>query len=50
MIAAAQSSSPPRHLVLGAFGFDAVTKRMGQRLDEVCSQRELTLSADLPSG
>jgi NAD(P)-dependent dehydrogenase (short-subunit alcohol dehydrogenase family) len=50
MIAAAQSSSPPRHLVLGAFGFDAVTMRMQQRLEEVRSQRELTLSADFSAG
>lgn len=50
MIAAAQSSSPPRHLVLGAFGFDAVTTRMQQRLDEVRSQREATLSADFSTG
>ena len=50
MIAAAQSSNPPRHLVLGAFGFDAVTTRMQQRLDEVRSQRELTLSADFSAG
>lgn len=49
MIAAAQSSHPPRHLVLGAFGFDAVTARMEQRLEEVRSQRELTLSADFSS-
>jgi NAD(P)-dependent dehydrogenase (short-subunit alcohol dehydrogenase family) len=50
MIAAAQSSSAPRHLVLGAFGFDAVTMRMQQRLEEVRSQRELTLSADFSAG
>jgi NAD(P)-dependent dehydrogenase (short-subunit alcohol dehydrogenase family) len=50
MIAAAQSSSPPRHLVLGAFGFDAVTRRIEQRLEEVRSQRALTLSADFSAG
>ncbi|QEX24672.1 short-chain dehydrogenase/reductase [Hypericibacter adhaerens] len=41
--------NPPRHLVLGAFGVDAVTKTLRERLAEVEAWRELGLSADFPA-
>lgn len=49
MIAVAQNPNPPRHLVLGAWGFDAAVERMQQRVDEIRSQRELSVSADFPA-
>jgi NAD(P)-dependent dehydrogenase (short-subunit alcohol dehydrogenase family) len=49
MIALTEKPNPPRHLVLGAFGFRAVTARMQARLDEIVSQREISLSADFPA-
>jgi NAD(P)-dependent dehydrogenase (short-subunit alcohol dehydrogenase family) len=48
MIAITQQSAPPRHLVLGEFGFNAVVDRMQKRLEEVRDNRELSLSADFP--
>lgn len=41
---------PPRHLVLGKFGFDAVTNRLRERLDEITGLRETALAADYPEG
>lgn len=49
-VVTARDKARVEYLVRGAFGFDAVTKRMEQRLDEVRSQRELTLSADFSAG
>jgi NAD(P)-dependent dehydrogenase (short-subunit alcohol dehydrogenase family) len=40
--------SPPRHLVLGAFGFGAVTQALKTRLEEIESQRDIALGADFP--
>jgi NAD(P)-dependent dehydrogenase (short-subunit alcohol dehydrogenase family) len=48
MIAVTQNPNSPRHLVLGRWGFDIVVERLEQRVNEVCSQRELSLSADFP--
>lgn len=42
------SDQPPRHLVLGAFGFDAVTAKLKERLAEVESWKETTLGTDFP--
>jgi NAD(P)-dependent dehydrogenase (short-subunit alcohol dehydrogenase family) len=49
MIAITQTPNPPRHLVLGAWGFDVVVQGLQRRLDEVNSQRSLSLSADYPA-
>lgn len=49
MIAAVESDSPPRHLVLGKFGFDAVTARLRERLAEIESLRDAALGADFPA-
>ncbi|SHO65650.1 Short-chain dehydrogenase [Pseudoxanthobacter soli DSM 19599] len=38
----------PRHLVLGAFGVNAVTTKLRERLAEIESLRELGISTDFP--
>ncbi len=48
MIALTQKPNPPRHLVLGAFGYNAVTESLRHRLEEIESQRETSLAADFP--
>lgn len=48
MMAVVEMAKPPRHLVLGAIGFENVTKRMQARLDEIVSQRDTSLAADFP--
>ena len=40
----------PRHIVLGAWGFEAATQAMKARLDEIASQKVLSLSTDFPAG
>lgn len=49
MIALAENARPPRHMVLGAFGMDAVTKRLRERLDEIEGQRAASLATDFPT-
>ncbi|MDP4004339.1 oxidoreductase [Methylobacterium sp. NEAU K] len=49
MIRVTESESPPRHLVLGAWGFEAVTGRLKQRLTEIEAWRETSLGADYPA-
>jgi len=48
MIRITESENPPRHLVLGAFGIDAVTNTLKATLAEVEAWRETGLSADFP--
>jgi NAD(P)-dependent dehydrogenase (short-subunit alcohol dehydrogenase family) len=48
MIAITQQDDPPRHLVLGKFGYNAVTERMRARLEEIERYRETSLGADFP--
>lgn len=48
IIAVAESSEPPRHLVLGALAFNAVVDRMEKRLEEIRKHKKLSLSADYP--
>ena len=50
MIRLTETENPPRHLVLGAFGFEAVTDRLRRRLAEIEASREISLGADYPSG
>jgi NAD(P)-dependent dehydrogenase (short-subunit alcohol dehydrogenase family) len=49
MIRITQTDNPPRHLVLGALGLEAVTKKLKSSLSEVEEWREMSLSADFPS-
>ena len=48
MIRLTETEDPPRHLVLGAAGLDAVTKRLRQSLDEIEAWREVGLATDYP--
>ncbi len=48
IIAATQEAQPPRHLVLGRFGIDAVTDRLRKRLAEIEGRREQAIAADFP--
>jgi len=48
MISITQQTNPPRHLVLGRWGFDAVTERLKQRHAEIEANRDLSLGADFP--
>lgn len=50
MIAIARGAAAPRHLVLGAWGFNAVVEQLRGRLREIEGQRELSLSADFTPG
>ena len=46
MVTIARGADAPRHLVLGAWGFNAVVERLEQRAQEISMQRDLSLSAD----
>lgn len=46
MVTIARGADAPRHLVLGAWGFNAVVERLEQRVSEISQQRDLSLSAD----
>jgi NAD(P)-dependent dehydrogenase (short-subunit alcohol dehydrogenase family) len=48
MIGITEIENPPRHLVLGAFGVDAVATKLKATLAEVEQWRETSLSADFP--
>lgn len=50
MIKIAESNHPPRHLVLGAFGVDAVTGVLEQRLAEVKTWSAAGRATDFPVG
>ncbi len=49
MIRVTEMETPPRHLVLGAWGYDAVTTRLKQALAEIEAWRETSLGADYPT-
>lgn len=48
IIAVAEEPNPPRHLVLGKFGYEAVTAKLKERLAEIESRRDQALGADFP--
>lgn len=48
MIQITESANPPRHLVLGAWGVDAVTNKLKTTLAEVDAWRETGLATDFP--
>ncbi len=50
IIAAVQAAQPPRHLVLGAFGFEIVRKQLTDTLEELDAWRSTSLGADYPAG
>lgn len=49
MIKLTQNPNAPRHIVLGAWGFEEVVKTVKSRLDEISSLKELSFSADYPA-
>ena len=48
MIRITEAENPPRHLVLGAFGVEAVTKALRATLAEVEAWRDVGLATDFP--
>ncbi|MEI5997391.1 SDR family NAD(P)-dependent oxidoreductase [Paraburkholderia bengalensis] len=48
MIRITETQHPPRHLVLGAFGVDAVSKRLHATLADIEAWRETSVGADFP--
>ena len=48
IIAVTGEPNPPRHLVLGKFGYEAVTAKLKDRLAEIEARREQALAADFP--
>jgi NAD(P)-dependent dehydrogenase (short-subunit alcohol dehydrogenase family) len=48
IIAAVQQDPPPRHLVLGRFGYEAVTAKLRERLAAMEANRDASLNADFP--
>ncbi len=48
MIRITEIDNPPKHLVLGAFGIEAVTAKLKETLAEIEAWRETGLSADFP--
>ncbi len=49
MIAATQADEAPRHLVLGAIAYGAVTDKLKERLAQIDRWKETSLSADFPA-
>ncbi len=48
MIALTQDQDPPRHLVLGQWGYDMVTAKLKERLAEIERYRDRSVGADFP--
>jgi hypothetical protein len=49
MIRLSESENPPRHIVLGAFGMDMVTKKLQRELEEIEAWRTPSLQTDFPA-
>jgi NAD(P)-dependent dehydrogenase (short-subunit alcohol dehydrogenase family) len=49
MIALTEQANPPRHLVLGAWGFEAVTKHLKATLAEIEAWRDTSIGTDFPT-
>ncbi len=50
IIAVGQMQDPPRHLVLGKQGFEAVTRSLRATIEEIERQKDEALAADFPEG
>ena len=50
IIELAERDEPPRHLVLGRIGYEAVTSQLRRRLNEIKAHRETSFGADFPEG
>ncbi|WP_206051170.1 hypothetical protein [Neorhizobium sp. T7_12] len=49
MIAATEADQPPRHLILGAICYNAVTQKLKERQAQIELWEEISLSADFPT-
>ena len=50
MLDLSQEADPPRHLVLGKFGWDAAVKKLRERLEEIEGRRDTAMATDYPEG
>lgn len=48
MIAISEHDNPPRHLVMGAWGHDAVTSKLKERLAEIEAWKQTSVETDFP--
>ncbi|WP_158783469.1 oxidoreductase [Pantoea sp. BAV 3049] len=48
MIALTQETNPPRHLVMGAFGYEAVTAKLKERLQQIEAWKTASIGTDFP--
>lgn len=48
MIALTEADSPPRHLVMGAWGYDAVTEKLRERLAQIEAWKQTSIDTDFP--
>jgi len=48
MIAITEHANPPRHLVMGAWGHDAVTSKLKERLAEIEAWKQTSVETDFP--
>ncbi|MFB4338995.1 oxidoreductase [Pantoea sp. CS_6] len=48
MIAIAEHPEPPRHVVMGAWGYEAVTEKLKARLVQIEAWKQTSLSTDFP--
>ncbi|RXD03680.1 SDR family NAD(P)-dependent oxidoreductase [Sphingomonas sp. UV9] len=50
MIALTEDANPPRHLVLGRWGYEAAVQKVAARLKEIEAHKAASLGADFPEG
>jgi len=48
MIAITEHDAPPRHLVMGAWGYDAVTAKLKERLAQIEAWKQASVETDFP--
>ncbi|KGD86334.1 MULTISPECIES: oxidoreductase [Rhizobium/Agrobacterium group] len=48
MIRVTQTENAPRHLVLGAFAYDNITRKLGERRSQIEALKDISLGADFP--
>ncbi|HAU5562477.1 TPA: SDR family NAD(P)-dependent oxidoreductase [Serratia fonticola] len=49
MIAITEHDNPPRHLVMGAWGYEAVTSKLKERLAQIEDWKQTSIDTDFPS-
>jgi NAD(P)-dependent dehydrogenase (short-subunit alcohol dehydrogenase family) len=49
IIKAVQAARPPRHLVLGALGFENIRKNLTEKIEEIDIWKQTSLGADFPT-